>query len=327
MTQVEHFRSSSWIPRLAATSLAVIALLSAACSGNSKEPDFDGGPQIISNAAKINPVIVSTELTTLDDRISIGLLDEQQQPVADAALRYRFFTVVNNQGTLFAEVDAIPVIVKQSYTDKHTDGTIETHEVGQIGVYVAHVDFPSAGEYGVQIVGNVNGKEIDPLQVRFNVLEDTPSIGIGEIAPKTLQPTLRDVADLSEIDTSDPPDPAMHQQTIAEAVSSGTPTVIVFATPSFCQSRICGPVKQTVDEVAKKFAGQVNFIHVEPFDLQKARTGVGLTPLPFLDQEWGLETEPWVYVVGKDGRVTARFEAAVSQEEIESAVRSALSAP
>jgi len=33
--------------------------------------------------------------------------------------------------------------------------------------------------------------------------------------------------------------------------------------------------------------------------------------------EWGLPSEPWVYVLDSGGRVAARFEGAVSPEEIE----------
>ena len=43
-----------------------------------------------------------------------------------------------------------------------------------------------------------------------------------------------------------------------------------------------------------------------------------------LEGEWRLETEPWIFVIGADGLVKAKFEAAVSQEEIETALRAAL---
>ena len=36
--------------------------------------------------------------------------------------------------------------------------------------------------------------------------------------------------------------------------------------------------------------------------------------------EWGLPSEPWVYVVDADGNATARFEGAVSPEELADAL-------
>jgi hypothetical protein len=38
-------------------------------------------------------------------------------------------------------------------------------------------------------------------------------------------------------------------------------------------------------------------------------------------REWHLPTEPWTFLVGGDGRVKAKFEAAVSAGELESAVK------
>ena len=35
---------------------------------------------------------------------------------------------------------------------------------------------------------------------------------------------------------------------------------------------------------------------------------------------WGLRTEPWIFVVDGDGKVTAKFEAAVGEEELRAAL-------
>ena len=37
--------------------------------------------------------------------------------------------------------------------------------------------------------------------------------------------------------------------------------------------------------------------------------------------EWGLPSEPWIFLVGRDGRVKARFEGSVSVTELSAAVR------
>jgi hypothetical protein len=38
-------------------------------------------------------------------------------------------------------------------------------------------------------------------------------------------------------------------------------------------------------------------------------------------QQWGLLSEPWVFLVGSDGRVKAKFEGSVSAGELAAAVR------
>ncbi len=159
-----------------------------------------------------------------------------------------------------------------------------------------------------------------PIRLPFDVTEKSLSVAIGQPAPLSVQQLLSDVDDISEIDTSDPPNPEMHDITIADAVTSSEATVVVFATPAFCVSQICGPTKSIVDELYESYEGQANFVHVEPYDLEIARSGEGLEPVPFLEEEWGLLSEPWVFLVDSEGNVSAKFETVVSLEEIEQAL-------
>jgi hypothetical protein len=41
-------------------------------------------------------------------------------------------------------------------------------------------------------------------------------------------------------------------------------------------------------------------------------------------RQWGLSTEPWVFLVGADGHVKAKFEGSVSEAELSAAVRDRL---
>ncbi len=256
------------------------------------------------------------------NRFALGLLDQAQQAeVLGAQLHFRFFKLEGDQATFKLETDATAIRITKSYTHTHEDGTIETHKAGESGVYIANVDFDSPSDWGVEVSGSVDGQSLGPLRPVFQVAEKSLSPSVGDPAPRSVQRVLKDVADITDIDTSDPPNPDMHNMTIAEAVSSGRPTVIVIATPAFCTSQICGPTKETVDELYRKYMGQANFVHVEPYDLAKARSGEGLEVLPFLTDEWGLRTEPWVFLVDRQGKIAAKFEAVVSYEELEAALQ------
>jgi hypothetical protein len=263
------------------------------------------------------PKIVSSDLAIGENRFVVGIVDqEESSPVSDAQIRFRFFTLNGDQATFKSEVYATTLQLTKSYTHTHDDGTVESHEAGELGVYVADVVFDSSGTWGVEITGTVRGAALEPVTQSFEVRARTLSVAIGEAAPLSTQPILDNVNDIAEIDTSDPPLPEMHDRTIADAVTSGRPTVIVFATPAFCMSQICGPTKSVVDEIYQEYATRANFVHVEPYDIEKARNGHGLDPLPFLEEEWGLRTEPWVFLVDRNGKVAAKFEAVVSREEI-----------
>ena len=96
--------------------------------------------------------------------------------------------------------------------------------------------------------------------------------------------------------------------------------MLVFATPRFCTSRTCGPVVDVVQAVRRRFAGSgVRFIHVEIYEGNDPARG----PNRFV-REWHLPSEPFVFLVGRDGRIKARFEGSVSVEELAGAVRSRL---
>jgi hypothetical protein len=294
--------------------LAALALIAAACTGGGDDEDADA-------ITEVTPVIVNSdsELAVGENRFMVGLLSQDNEEVSGAEVAFRFFKLDDGQQELRGEAEATPIAVEKSYTHKHEDGTVETHGAGKSGVYVANVEFDEAGEWGVEVTATIGDKTYNPIGVGFNVLQETGSVPVGAPAPLSHQPTLDDVADVAEIDTSDPPIPEMHALSIAEAVTSGRPTVIVFATPAFCLSRICGPTKQVVDELYDSYKDGANFVHVEPYDIERARNGEGLFPIEASEQ-WGLESEPWVFLVDSDGTVAAKFEAVVSYEELEQAL-------
>ena len=63
----------------------------------------------------------------------------------------------------------------------------------------------------------------------------------------------------------------------------------------------------------------MRFIHAEIYKDNNPEHGVA----PWVT-EWGLVSEPWVFVVDATGTVTAKFEGAVTADELEAAARAAL---
>jgi hypothetical protein len=61
---------------------------------------------------------------------------------------------------------------------------------------------------------------------------------------------------------------------------------------------------------------RIRFIHVEIYRDNDPTKGANRWV-----EEWGLPSEPWVFLVGPDGRIRAKFEGAVSERELEAAVR------
>ena len=182
-------------------------------------------------------------------------------------------------------------------------------------IYVAHLRLPDAGTYWM-LAEPEGGPQVQALgNVVVNEADVVPSA--GDEAPASETPTLASVGgDASAITTRTPPDEILLRHSVADSLRASAPFVVTFSTPKFCQSRTCGPVVDVVEEVARRFEDtDVRFIHVEVFEGNDPAKGYNRWM-----REWGLETEPWTFLVGRDGRIVERFEGAVSVLELERAI-------
>lgn len=308
-------RRSRWARAAVALAAAVLlAVFAAACQGSSG--GSDDGSFATPSATDVIPVLVSHELVVGENRFVLGLQDRDGNLILGADVYLRFFRLTDGDATLVSETSARAVTIGDNSVDEHEDGTPHVHTGDEVGVYVAQVGFDEPGPWGVEVTATAEGEVREPARLKFDVVERGGTPAVGDPAPRSEQTTLRDVNDISEIDTSDPPRPEMHELTIAEAVESGRPAVIAFATPAFCQSRVCGPLMDAVvDPLYERYGDRVAFVHVEPYDVDKARQGE-LIIVPAVE-EWGLQTEPWLFVVDQDGRIAGKFEAIVAVDEVE----------
>lgn len=309
-------------PRLTLFVLAAIsavALIAAACGSD----DDDNRTILTPVSGDFIPTVISSDIAVGENRFVIGLLDVDQQLIADADLRAGFLKIAEDGSTtLLFDSDLSAITIQRSFTDIHQDGESHRHDGGEFGVYVANVEFDSAGRWQVVVSGTIGEERMNPTPFLFEVREVPLSPAIGAPAPQSVQLIIDDVESIDDIDTSLIPNVEMHDLTIADAVTSGTPTLIVFSTPAFCTSQICGPAKEIVDELYTKFSDSVNFVHVEPYDVVRARSGdcqPGLSAclVPFLDTEWSLRSEPWIFTVDAEGNIAGKFEGVVSITELE----------
>ncbi len=178
------------------------------------------------------------------------------------------------------------------------------------GFYAVRFDFPEPGTYQVHLES-----ETSTTPARLLVLADVAVVEVGEPALLSESPTYP-AYPLEAISTDPHPEPSFYSLSIADAVASGRPTVIVFATPAFCSSAVCGPTLDMLKAAAPAHPG-ANFVHVEVFE--DLETPDALTIAPSV-VEWGLPSEPWVFVTSADGLVAARFEGALGLGGLETAL-------
>jgi hypothetical protein len=109
----------------------------------------------------------------------------------------------------------------------------------------------------------------------------------------------------------------MHTSTIADAISAGRPILVLFAVPGYCTSSLCGPEYEIMHKLFPRYRDRAEFIHVEfyqdPGNPERKPVDVTL--------EWHLTTEPWFFVVDKNGIISAKFEGPATLDELEDALK------
>jgi hypothetical protein len=290
------------LPGLAATVLLAIAVGLPA-----------GGPVAAQDRPAIIPILASSELAVGPNRFLFSLTDPAGAPLAapDVAVHLRFYDDEADPEAVAFEADARFLWAIENVR----------------GLYAADVAFPGAGRWGTRFDATFPDGRQETVRADYDVWETTSTPAVGAPAPRVDSPTGADVGgDLSRISTDPEPVGRFYDLSILDAIDSGVPAIIAFVTPSFCQSGTCGPTIEKVKAVAERHP-EVNVVHVEPY-LMHVKDGY-LQPL--LSEEgwlqsapwteiWGLRTEPFVVVIDADGLVRAKFEGAVTAEEIEAAL-------
>ncbi|HEX5466164.1 MAG TPA: hypothetical protein VFW92_05750 [Candidatus Limnocylindrales bacterium] len=266
------------------------------------------------------PTIVNGpgELAVGPSRFLFSLLDPSSgAPVADPSIaaQLSFYDLAKDPATSLATAS----------------GTFVWAIPDKVGLYHATVDFTATGDWGVQF--DLSGGKAGTgksVRLQFQVSAHSSTTAVGEAFPSIDTPTATGAEAIKRISTDPDPDPDFYKVSEAQALASHTPFVLVIATPQFCQSQVCGPTLDHVKEVAPPYEATVDFIHVEPYVLKW--DGNGLQPVLDATGNFQLQpalaplhlpSEPWVFVVGKDGTLAAKFEGAFGSDELQAALATA----
>jgi hypothetical protein len=246
-----------------------------------------------------------------ENRYPFGVftLGKEQVDDADVALYFARSEEGPVQGPLPAQVTSLET--KPAY---RAQGAGEAGEATTVYV-VPKVNFERSGPWmGIAMLKGEDGLEVSRFESAVvGRYGQVPSV--GEKAPVIDTPTAAEVGgNLEAIDTRVPPD-QMHEVNFADVVGK-KPAVLIFATPAFCQSRVCGPVVDVAQQAADSFEGKVDFIHMEVFNDNDP--GKGVRPQM---RAFNLPTEPWTFLVDREGVIRDRLEGAFGVSELEAAVR------
>lgn len=278
---------------LRSAGLAGTAALLGACGRRAGSPTVGPSQEAGSALARVAPgaklalaVIHASfeQLTGKDQPLAFGLATLDNKPVKDADVQ------------LYLAPDDRKAAGPFPVRFAHVPGV-------SLGLYVTQLDFPVPEPTTIVVVtadGAQGGETV--VQVTTPENSEVPAPGRAAIAAAT--PTVSDPMGSAQLCTRKPPC-GMHETSLDAALRDRRPVMLTFATPAYCQTAVCGPSVSTLEQVrTSRDWGDVAFIHVEIF------RDAGQTVTPAV-QEWGLPSEPWLFAVGRDGKIAGRADGAL----------------
>jgi hypothetical protein len=273
------------------------------------------------------PQVISSQLVCGQNRLLFGFTQQTTDSTGQPQL------VSVGSPTIAAKVAFYDLAKDPKQATMTTDATFQWAIEGKTGIYVAPVTFSEAGDWGAEFTAMPQGQPTQTIRVRFQVQDVGLMPAIGATVPSVKTPTLSDPGvnnDPKKIATDPTPDPRLYQVSEDQAVAQHKPFVLVFATPAFCQSQVCGPTLDKIKAVIGDYPG-MTFINVEPYKMQF--TDGHLQPVLSADGQlqvndasaaFNLLSEPWIYVVNGQGKVTGSFETLAGPDELKTAIDAAL---
>jgi hypothetical protein len=279
--------------------LLFVSLILASCSGAQPSTFTSAQPDAQAN---LQAVLVPSEVVLGQNRFAIGLIEPGKGPIKNAKVRFRYYDLSNPASPIIeSEADARQVMTPDGLT------TFYAHER----------EFQRAGDWGIEVQARLSDGKTLVQRVKFLVLASSATKKIGDLAPEIETPTAAVASnDLTKLTSSDNPNPAFYKTSFASAIKNGKPTVLMLATPAFCQTRFCGPVYDIVSRLQQKQGDVFNWVHVEVYTGLPNPASNGWQVAPMM-RAFGLKTEPWVYLVDAKGIIVFRVEGFVSEEELE----------
>jgi hypothetical protein len=313
---------------VAAACLALLALVLTGCGGGEAStarpapaatefPSAKGktiGEVLRDSGAKPTKLVIAPAAQVFvkgPNRYPFGVFTLGQEQVEDADVAMYFARNGHSKviGPLPAHFESLET--KPAYRAETSGAKGDARSV----YVVQKVPFDANGPWlAVAMLKGKNGLEAS--RVPSPTVGANPQIPeVGQRPPAITTLTAADVGgDLEKIDTRIPPD-QMHKADFAEVLGK-KPIVLVFATPALCQSRVCGPVVDVAQQVADEYEPKADFIHQEVYVDNEIAKGIR----PQL-KAFHLETEPWTFLIGKEGKVEDRIEGAYGVAELEEAMK------
>jgi hypothetical protein len=291
----------------------------AAKAADFPKPDGKTLQQLMNDAGGSGPVLAPSglELRTGSHRFGFALFNRSREQITDASVAVYAAPAGGGpaKGPYLARYESIAV--RPQFQSQQTASDPDSAR----SIYTTEIPFDKPGTYELLGLARVGGKLVAATTpgggVEVKSESGDPIPAVGTRPPRIHTPTKAEVGgDLASIDTRLPPS-TMHDADFADVLGK-KPVVLLFATPQLCQSRVCGPVVDVAEQVKSTSGDDVEFIHMEVYRDNRIDKGIRPQMAAF-----HLQSEPWLFVFDRSGKVAARIEGAFSERELKQAIAKA----
>jgi hypothetical protein len=214
------------------------------------------------------------------------------------------------QGPYLAPDD--PMSVLPEFRSKQNQGP-----GGLAAIYNTQLPLPRSGVFDLLAITRVGSKLIGSTG-EVAVALSIPIPGPGQRPPDIDTDTLASAHGSVPLLTTRVPPEDMHSVSLNQVLGK-KPIALLFSTPEFCTSRVCGPVTDIMVSLQKAFGNRITFIHQEVYADNNPSKGLRTQMRAF-----HLETEPWLFVINRKGVITSRLQGAFGVNEARAALETAL---
>jgi hypothetical protein len=292
------------------------ALLASACTG-SDDPPTPTASATGPTSSSLSMEVASSDLAVgSTQHVEVGIFTSDGQGVrllSFGQMSLGFSYLGDGSGAPQPGPQAVGTYVGAYGTPQDGPEPTFTDPNDARGIYLADVTFDQAGTWQVDATVDIPGEGTQTLSASFVVAEKHSLPAPGDRAQPTENLTIDSTGvppaaiDSRALDGAPVPDPDLHQTTIADALAQQRPILVLFSTPTYCVSLMCGPETDGLEALAQQYPDRAVFIHVEIWrDYQKSVVNRAANDWVCCDATGSL-TEPWLFLIGPDGVIKDRW--------------------
>lgn len=315
-------------PTRTAAALALLAVTAAGCA-DGQEPTAAPTPTTAASPSQLSLAVASYDLAVGEDQRFIGgLFTSDREVVLGGEIAMRFFYLgedgtggtASSTNAVSESVTATFLAVPGKEPSEPLDRPTVVPPAEAAGVYEATVDLDQPGFYGVAVQVELADGDVQQATANFQVRAEHEIPDVGDPAPDAANRVVDGDFEPIAIDSraqgedAEVPDPELHTVRIPDALADDSrPLVVVVSTPTYCVSQFCGPITETIAELAGSY-DDADFVHLEVWqDFEDSV--LNNAAAAWIQTEAG-GSEPWVFFVDGDGTIQARWDNVLDEAEL-----------